>query len=95
MRAQSCYGVCVSKQSPPSLQYRLDFDKFDELTEQRGWLNDSQRARGIGVSHTTIGRLRRGKLRPGLHFIGQATKELGVEIEELFKRVEGDEAEAA
>lgn len=77
---------------PQPLQYRLNFEKFELLTKARGWTNDYQRAHGIGVSHTTIGRLRRGELNPGLHFIGIATSALGVDIDDLFDKVTDEPA---
>jgi transcriptional regulator with XRE-family HTH domain len=81
--------ACVTTQA---LEYRLNFAKFELLTKARGWTNDLQRARGIGVSHSTIGRLRRGDMKPGLYFIGRATAALGVDIEDLFDRVGPAEA---
>lgn len=73
--------------SKHALRYRLNIEKFELLTKVKGWTNDLQRAQGIGVSHTTIGRLRRNEINPGLRFIGQATAALGVDIDDLFDRV--------
>ncbi|MGC5019054.1 hypothetical protein [Micromonospora sp. DT47] len=67
------------------LQYRLRTDRFDELTTAKGWRDDLQRATNIGVSHSTISRIRARKMRPGLRFIGLATAALGVHIDELFE----------
>lgn len=79
--------MCVGKQQQPSLRYRLRLDRFDEHTARRGWTSDAQRAKGIGVSHTTIGRIRRGQMSPGLHFIGRVTAALGVDVAEVFEEI--------
>jgi transcriptional regulator with XRE-family HTH domain len=64
--------------------YTLNLERFDALTAERGWTNDQQRAANIGVSHTTLGRIRRGLIRPGARFIAQATRTLDVPVEQLF-----------
>jgi len=69
--------------------YTLNLQRFDALTAERGWTNDLQRATGIGVSHTTLGRIRRGVIKPGTRFIARATAALGVPVEQLFVRPKG------
>lgn len=73
---------------PYRLSYRLNIDRFEQLTDARGWTTDIKRARGIGVSHTTISRIRSGEYAPGLRFIGLATAKLDVDIDDLFVRVD-------
>ena len=68
--------------------FALKLDLFDELTAGRGWTTDQQRAAGIGVSHTTLGRIRRGLIKPGTRFISSATTALGVKVEDLFTQSE-------
>ena len=68
--------------------FALRLDRFEELTANRGWTTDQQRAAGLGVSHTTLGRIRRGKTRPGARFIASATAVLGVQVEDLFTPTE-------
>lgn len=62
---------------------------FDQLTELKGWTTDVQRAAGIGVSHTTIGRIRGGLTKPGQVFITKTMAALAdlpmpVKLDELF-----------
>lgn len=68
--------------------FALKLARFDELTALRGWTTDQQRAAGLGVSHTTLGRIRRGLNKPGARFIGAATTVLDVPVEDLFDREE-------
>lgn len=75
--------VCMDASAAP---ITLNLQRFDELTAARGWTTDVQRAAGIGVSHTTLSRIRRGQLRPGTRFIAKAVEALGVEYSELFIR---------
>jgi len=77
-------------------RYRLRIDEFDRLTAARGWSTDTLRAEAIGVSKSTIHRLRRGAQKatdpdgsqPGARFIDLATAALGVPVEFLFEREE-------
>lgn len=70
----------------------LRLDVFDRLTRERGWTNDLARARALGVSHTTVGRLRPdpgcadSPKSPGGRFIGAALRALDVEFDVLFER---------
>ncbi|MCY1141346.1 helix-turn-helix transcriptional regulator [Actinoplanes sp. Pm04-4] len=66
----------------------LRLDRFDELTAQKGWMTDQQKAAGVGVSHTTLGRIRRGLSQPGARFIANTTNALGVAVEDLFTQPE-------
>jgi transcriptional regulator with XRE-family HTH domain len=66
------------------LGFALNLARFDELTGNRGWKTDQQRAAGIGVSHTTLGRIRRGLTKPGTRFIASATSTLNTSVEDLF-----------
>ncbi|BAL85497.1 hypothetical protein AMIS_2770 [Actinoplanes missouriensis 431] len=70
------------------LGFALNLARFDELTGHRGWKTDQQRAAGIGVSHTTLGRIRRGHIKPGTRFIAAATTALNTNVEYLFERNE-------
>lgn len=65
--------------------YLLNVELFDQLTTAKGWKNDRQRAIGIGVSHTTVGRNRRREVSPSAEFILKATAALDVSVEQLFK----------
>lgn len=70
----------------------MRFDVFDALCNERGWKNDHQRAKALGLaSHTTIRRLRKPKdpavpARPGGKFIGNTLAALGVDFEVVFGR---------
>lgn len=65
----------------------VNWELFDQLTAGKGWLNDHQRAAGIGVSHSTLSRLRGGQMKPGAVFIAKtmdALSRFGVHVHELF-----------
>lgn len=79
--------MCVTRHP---LRYKLRIDRFDELTTAKGWTNDHQRAKHIGVRHTTIGRIRDGVNAPGLRFIVLATSALEVSIDDLFEKEGAD-----
>lgn len=72
----------VVRRSP---QVWLRVEEFDRLTINRGWYTDSARARALGVSHPTVGRLRAGG-RPGSKFIAAALDKLNVPFDTLFER---------
>lgn len=69
--------------------YTLNVERFDALTERLGCTDDQQKAATIGVSRSTLSRIRRGKIQPGARFIAQATSSLGVSVEYLFGRAQG------
>ncbi|MBG0560695.1 helix-turn-helix domain-containing protein [Actinoplanes aureus] len=68
--------------------FALRLERFDELTANKGWKTDQQRAAGLGISHTTLGRIRRGITKPGTRFIASATTALDVSVEDLFTPTE-------
>ena len=68
--------------------FTLKLARFDELTKARGWTTDQQRAAGLNVSHTTVGRIRRRLIKPGTKFIANATTVLQTTVEDLFDREE-------
>lgn len=72
------------RETPSSGGVRLDLDEFDRLTALRGWTNDSQRARALGVSTATMSRIRTGTDRPGSRFIPLALAALNVPYGVLF-----------
>jgi hypothetical protein len=61
-------------------------DVFDELCTARGWVNEHQRALNLGVSHTTLRRLRVDGGNPGGKLIAAALNTFGVTFEYLFER---------
>ncbi|MEU8264945.1 helix-turn-helix transcriptional regulator [Micromonospora sp. NPDC048999] len=76
-----------TRTSPPSAgAVALRVEEFDRITERMGYSNDAERAKAIGVSHTTISRLRSGKIRPGGRFIAATLATLGVPFETVFER---------
>lgn len=67
----------------------LKLPKFDELTKQRGWETDADRARGLGLDPATISRVRAGQQRPGAKFINRCLREFGsLAFDVLFEEVE-------
>jgi hypothetical protein len=75
----------------------VNWELFDQLTAGKGWLNDHQRAAGIGVSHSTLSRLRGGQMKPGALVIAktmQALSGLGAHVHEIFPANEPGDAYA-
>jgi transcriptional regulator with XRE-family HTH domain len=67
---------------------KLRIDKFDELTEARGWRDDKQRAEGLGVSQSTISRIRSGASNPGGMFVDRCMATFGpLAYDLLFERI--------
>jgi hypothetical protein len=65
-------------------------DKFAEYCDARGWPSSRyQRAKHIGVMHTTLRRLEHGG-NPGPQLIGKILAKLGVPFEAVFDRVKQD-----
>lgn len=66
----------------------LRLEEFDRLTTARGWGNDLARARALGVSHTTVGRLRDtdNPGHPGSKFIAATLAALGCPFDAVFER---------
>lgn len=64
----------------------LRVGEFDRLTAAKGWGTDLAVARELGVSHTTVGRLRSGGQQPGGKFIAAALDKLNVPFDALFER---------
>jgi transcriptional regulator with XRE-family HTH domain len=60
---------------PATVALRLD--EFDAMTTERGWATDKERADGLGVSQSTISKLRSGTANPGATFIAACLKEFG------------------
>jgi transcriptional regulator with XRE-family HTH domain len=78
----------VSERTPTTAAgaVALRVEEFDRITRRMGYSNDAERAKAIGVSHTTISRLRSGKLRPGGRFIAATLAALNVRFEDIFER---------
>lgn len=49
----------------------IRWDEFDRLAKARGWKNDSEIARNLGIHPSTLANLRRGAQRPGAFVINQ------------------------
>lgn len=79
------------RETPPGGGVRLNFEEFDRLTALRGWQNDSERARAIGVSTATMSRIRTSTDRPGARFIHRTLDALGVPYSVLFSMDEDTE----
>jgi hypothetical protein len=47
----------------------MRLDLFDRIASDRGWKNDTDKARGIGVDPSVFGRVRRGEVAPGVRFV--------------------------
>lgn len=67
---------------------RLNVQEFDRLTGLRGWTTDVQRAASMGMTSSTISRIRSGENRPSSAFIDAALRVLGVEYSALFESTE-------
>jgi hypothetical protein len=66
----------------------IDWAKFDELCEERGWTSDPQRADGCGISYPMLRHLRTGYAGPGEQTIKRLTATFGDDkYDELIKRV--------
>jgi len=58
-------GPTLTKPAP----IRMRLDLFDRIAGDRGWRNDTDKAKGIGVDPSVLGRVRRGEVAPGVRFI--------------------------
>lgn len=71
---------------PATVKLRLD--EFDRLTRERGWKDDARRAEGLGVSASTISRIRSGDSNPGARFVDRCLATFGpLAYDLLFERV--------
>jgi len=52
---------------------------FDQLCAERGWDRDAEKARGLGVSQSTIYRIQTGEQTPSLRFANQCRVVFGLE----------------
>ena len=62
------------------------FDVFDALCKAKGLDLDIQRAAALGIHHTHLGRIRKGKARVGGKFIAATLDLLNVPFEVVFER---------
>jgi hypothetical protein len=69
----------------PTQRVLLKVEAFDRITGDRGLKSDNAKAKHLGVSHTTIGRLRAGGAAGG-RFIALALDRLAVPFESIFER---------
>jgi transcriptional regulator with XRE-family HTH domain len=60
------------------------FEEFDRLATIRGWENDAERARQLGISQTTLTNLRKGKVRPGRKFIVRCLRAFGTPMYDVL-----------
>jgi len=70
---------------------RIRLDEFDRLTSALGWTNDASRARNIGISPSTLTRLRAGEQHASAQLIHLVLTALQAPYASLF---EGDNARA-
>lgn len=52
-----------------SAPIRMRLDLFDRIAIGRGWKNDTEKAKAIGVDPSVFGRVRRREVAPGVRFI--------------------------
>lgn len=64
-QVKGMHGPALTKPAP----IRMRLDLFDRIGVGRGWRNDTDKARGIGVDPSVFGRVRRGEVAPGVRFI--------------------------
>lgn len=76
--------VAAAQRRAPEVWLRVS--EFDRLTAAKGWGTDLAVARELGVSHTTVGRLRGGGQQPSSKFIAAALDKLNVSFDALFER---------
>jgi hypothetical protein len=58
----------------------LNLELFDRLANAKGWINDAQRADGIGVARSTMSRVRNGVSGPGAKFMHGSLSAFGGDI---------------
>lgn len=63
----------------------MRFEVFDALCNARGLDQDLKRARALGISHTTLSRIRSGHRSAGGKVIRRAIELLGVPYAALFE----------
>ena len=71
--------------SQPKTVVAMRFEVFDALCNARGLDQDLKRARALGISHTTLSRLRSGHTSAGGKVIRRAIELLGVPYAALFE----------
>jgi DNA-binding XRE family transcriptional regulator len=64
----------------------LDDEVFVRLTSEKGWDTDVKRAEAIGVTPTTVYRLRKGLNSPSSQLMYELPELLGVRTRVLFYR---------
>ncbi len=64
---------------------RIWWPGFDRLTtKRRGWKNDAERARQLGISHATLTNLRASRVLAGTKVVDSLLKEFGGEYYDLL-----------
>jgi transcriptional regulator with XRE-family HTH domain len=78
--------VAPAKGRAPEVWLRVG--EFDRLTRAKGWYTDLAVAQVLGVSHTTVGRLRNieDPSQPSGRFIAAALDKLNVPFDAIFER---------
>jgi hypothetical protein len=76
----------TESRTPPVLRLRLD--RFDQLTNAKGWTTDAERARQLRISDRLMSHLRVGRNFPGLKFVDRCVEVFGPDAyDDLFERV--------
>lgn len=66
-------------------EYELDFEVFDRIMDEKGFTNDTQRAKAIGMHYSSLSKLRAGAFRPGRKFI-LGTASIGIPLSAIFRK---------
>lgn len=80
--------MCVETHTATIEMRAFDLGRFEELCAERGWDTTLRIADEIGVHHSTVSRIRRGKGQPGRPFAERALAAFNVEYSVLFPVVE-------
>lgn len=68
---------------------RIRWERFDSLTNERGWTTDAERARQLGISDRMLSHMRVGRANPGLKVVDRCLAVFGTDsYDVLFERTE-------
>lgn len=70
----------------PSVKVPIDFDVFDTKCAEKGALDESARAKAVGINRVTLWRWRRGSQQPSLLVVSHVARTLGVSVDDLTGR---------
>lgn len=78
----------MSARTKPDYRVVLDTRRFDEEARKRGWLNNNQAAEALGMTASSLHKLRSRKTEPQATTIDRILAEFDLPYHTLFTREE-------